>query len=180
MVSVSSVLMAPVRGVVWLIKLPFVLVWMLLRYIGSCIYRAVAAILRWAPSTKLRDSKISLRFFSLHVSLLVCSFLSVCLLTILAGYGTDSGWRGHGLRALLPGSNSVCRSPPTTVRGGLLGMRVHGVTDGVWYICVHWHVVYTHVLSLHIYACICVHGADCKLRDWPGEAHIPADLCMCV
>lgn len=48
MVSVSSVLMAPVRGVVWLIKLPFVLVWMLLRYMGSCIYRAVAAILRWA------------------------------------------------------------------------------------------------------------------------------------
>ena len=46
MVSFSSVLMAPVRGAVWVVKLPFVLVWMLLRYVGSCIYAAVAATLR--------------------------------------------------------------------------------------------------------------------------------------
>ena len=46
MVSFSSVLMAPVRGIVWVAKLPFVLVWMLLRYVGSCIYAAVAAVLR--------------------------------------------------------------------------------------------------------------------------------------
>ena len=46
MVSISSVLLAPVKGVIWVVKLPFVLVWMLLRYVGSLLYRAVAAVLR--------------------------------------------------------------------------------------------------------------------------------------
>ena len=53
--SLSSVLMAPVRGIVWVVKLPFVLVWTLFRYIGSCIYGAVAAILRWANPSRNRE-----------------------------------------------------------------------------------------------------------------------------
>ena len=55
MVSFSSVLMAPVRGIVWVVKLPFVLVWMLLCYVGSCIYAKVAAMLRYGERERERE-----------------------------------------------------------------------------------------------------------------------------
>lgn len=58
--DVKDLALVPVRGTVFVVKLPFVLVWMVLAYTCTLLYSIVAKIVRSADS----HSAASLRFIA--------------------------------------------------------------------------------------------------------------------
>ena len=46
--DIKDLAMVPVRGTVYVVKLPFVLVWMVLAYILAFLYSILARIVRYA------------------------------------------------------------------------------------------------------------------------------------
>lgn len=192
MVSVSSVLMAPVRGVVWLVKLPFVLVWMLLRYIGSCIYGAVAAVLRWAwiqrgwtsqkhtSSTHSRSALYSIIFRFMYRYWFV-PFFSVPAyylgrvrnrLKLTWAWAKGSATR---FKLSLPFTSNCSELSIKILKHGsfklVCTVCVHS-TDVclVWCVCVHWHFIYMNVLSVHVHAY--VHGGWPRMRRMSSFLHV--------
>ena len=146
--------MAPVRGIVWVVKLPFVLVWMLLHYIGSCLYAAVAAAIRWGESERERERErerkkeniAQPRKFTPHTFYRIPAHYLGRIGTRLKLMWTWARTSANKVRLCLPFSSSYSECTLT-----------------IWYSLVQLSLCFSQM-------CLCVLSV-CVLFPWPYTVH---------